>query len=132
MQNLRKLVVLVLVFVTGTAGSAFAGQQPHILSPSQLSEAMAAKVASRDADRAAVREALARPEVKNVAAGMGVDMNRLTASVDALDAADLGQAASTARQNKQQLGGGDATVTLSTTTIITALLIRIMIIVSVH
>ena len=31
MQNLRKLVVLVLVFATGTAGSAFAGQQPHIL-----------------------------------------------------------------------------------------------------
>jgi hypothetical protein len=132
MQNLRKFVVLVLVLVVGTAGSAFAGQQPHILSPSQLSEAMAEKVASRDADRAAVREALARPEVKNVAAGLGVDMNRLTASVDTLDAADLGQAASTARQINQQLVGGDSTVTLSTTTIIIALLILILIIVAVH
>jgi len=131
MQNLRKLVVLVLVFA-GTAGSAFAEQQPHILSPSQLSEAMAMKVASRDADRASVREALARPEVKNVAASMGVDMNRLAASVDTLDAADLGQAASTARQINQQLVGGDSTVTLSTTTIIIALLILILIIVAVH
>jgi hypothetical protein len=63
---------------------------------------------------------------------MGVDMNRLTASVDTLEMADLGQAASTARQINQQLVGGDSTVTLSTTTIIIALLILILIIVAVH
>ena len=93
---------------------------------------MAAKVASQDADRAAIREALARPEVKNLAAGMGVDMNRLTETVDTLAAADLDQAASTARQVNQQLVGGDSTVTLSTTTIIIALLVLILIIVAVH
>ncbi len=93
---------------------------------------MAAKLASQDADRAAIREALARPEVKNLAAGMGVDMNRLTETVDTLAAADLDQAASTARQVNQQLVGGDSTVTLSTTTIIIALLVLILIIVAVH
>jgi hypothetical protein len=131
METVRKLLVLPLVFFTLTAGSAFGEQQPHIVNPNQLSDAMTAHLTSQDANRAAVREALARPEVKRIAAGMGVDANRLTAAADTLAGTDLDQAASAARQVNQRLVGGDSVV-ISTTTIIIALLIIILIVVAVH
>jgi hypothetical protein len=90
------------------------------------------QVASQDANRAAVREALARPEVKRVAAGVGVDANRLAAAVDTMAGPDLDQAASAARQVNQQLVGGDSSISISTTTIIIALLVIILIVVAVH
>ena len=132
MLKVRKLIVLPLVFFTISTGSAIAGQQRHIVNPNQLSDAMATQAASQDANRAAVRESLMRPEVRRVADGMGVDVDRLTAAVDTMDGADLDQAASAARQMNQQLVGGDSSVTLSTTTIIIALLVLILIIVAVH
>jgi hypothetical protein len=132
MKAVRRLLVLPLVFITAGTGSALAAQQPHIFSSNQVSDAIAARVASQDADRAAVREALARPEVKGVAAGMGIDADRLNAVVDTMSGADLEQAVSTTRQVNQQLVGGDSSITLSTTTIIIALLLLILIIVAVH
>jgi hypothetical protein len=132
MKTVRKLLVLPLVFFTVSAGSAFAAQQPHIVNPSQLTGAMMTQVASQDANRAAVREALARPEVKRVAAGLGVDSNRLAAAVDTMAGTDLDQAASAARQVNQHLVGGDSSISISTTTIIIALLVIILIVVAVH
>ena len=128
MTNVRQFLALSLVFVTAIAGSAFADQQ-HVVSPSDITAAMAHKVAAQDADRAAVREALARPEVQSVAASMGVDLNRANAAVETMGGVDLAQAASAARQVNQQLVGGASTVVISTTTIIIALLVVILIIV---
>lgn len=128
MKTVRKLLVFPLVFLTMAAGTAFAGQQ-HIVSPAQLSAAMAERAAAQDADRAAIREALARPEVKSVAATMGVDVDRLGGAINSLSAADLAEAASTARQVNDQLVGGASTIVISTTTIIIALLIVILIVV---
>jgi hypothetical protein len=110
-------------------GSAFAGQQPHVVSPTQLAATMTERAAAQDADRAAIREALVRPEVKTVAAGLGVDVNRLTAGIDTLAGADLDRAASAARQVNQQLVGGASTVVISTTTIIVVLLVILLIVV---
>jgi len=128
MINVRQLLVLPLVFLTATAGSVFAGQQ-HIVDPGAIVSTMTQKVAAQDADRAAVREALARPEVRSVAASMGMDLNRMDAAVDTMNGIDLAQAASTARQVNQQLVGGASTVVISTTTIIIALLVILLIIV---
>jgi hypothetical protein len=128
MKAVRKLLVYPLVFLTIVAGSAQAGQQPHVVSPGQLAAATASRVAAQDADRAAVREALSRPEVRSMAEGMGVDVNRLSNAVGTLSGDDLAQAAATARQVNGQLVGGASTVTISTTTIIIALLIIILIV----
>lgn len=129
MKTLRQLLVLPLVFLTMAAGSAFAGQQPHVVNPSQLTATMTAQTAAQDADRTAIREALTRPEVRSVAAGMGIDVNRLTAAVDTIGGADLDRAASAAHQVNQQLVGGASTVVISTTTIIVVLLVVLLIIV---
>jgi hypothetical protein len=115
------------VALTAAAGPASAGQ--HIVAPRELSEIVSARAAADDADRAAVREALARPDVQSVAARMGVDPNRLTAVVDTLSGVDLRQAGTTARRVNEQLVGGASNVVISTTTIIIILLIVILIIV---
>ena len=128
MTTVRQLLVLPLVLLTMTAGSAFADQH-HIVPPAQVASTMADRVASQDADRAAVREALARPEVQSVAASMGLDRQQMNAAVDAMNAAQLAQAASSARQVNDQLVGGASTIVISTTTIIIALLVLILIIV---
>ena len=68
MRTARTSLALVLAFLIA-AGSASAGQQ-HAVTPQQLAAAMREKVAVENADRAAVREALARPQVRDVAASM--------------------------------------------------------------
>lgn len=127
MKTARKLLVPALAFLT-IAASAQAAQQ-HIVTPGELTSTMAQKVAAADADRASVHEALTRPEVRDAAAAMGADLDRLDAAVDTLEGADLEQAGSAARQVNQQLVGGASTVTLSTTTIIIILLLIILIVV---
>jgi hypothetical protein len=133
MTTVRDFVVLPLVFLGVVAGSAAAGPalagQQHIVNPGQMTAAMTQKLASEDADRAAVHEALARPEVHKVASTMGVDLERVNAAVDTMSGANLEQAASAARQVNQQIVGGASTVVLSTTTIIIILLAVILIVV---
>ena len=51
---------MAFAFGYGAAGSAFADPQ-HVVDPSQLAASVAQKVAIQDADRAAIRDALARP-----------------------------------------------------------------------
>src|SRR5204863_3316940 len=107
----RKLLVLPLVLLTLAPGSALAGPQ-HIVSPGQVSAAVAERAAAQDAERAAVREALARPEVRSVATGMGLDLARLDDAVATLSGAELAQAASSARRVNHQLVGGASTIVI--------------------
>ena len=127
MKSARTFFVLALMVRTW-AVSAEAAQQ-HIVNPDQLTATMTQKTAAEAADRAAVHEALGRSEVRNVAATMGVDLDRVNAAVDTLQGPDLDQAASTARRVNQELVGGDSTVTLSTTAIIIILLVLILLVV---
>ena len=128
MRTVRQLLALLLSLLT-IPGSAFADQQ-HVIDPSQLASAVAQRVATEDADRAVIRATLARPEVHDVAATLGVDVGRLTTAVDTLSGADLERAVTTARQVNRQLVGGASSVTLSTTTIIIGLLVLILLIVA--
>jgi hypothetical protein len=109
---------------------AFAEQQ-HVVAPSELASTVADHVAKQDADRSAVHEALARPEVQRVASSIGLDLTRATAAIDTMSAQDLERAASAARDVNQQLVGGASTVVISTTTIIIILLLVIILIIAV-
>ena len=108
----------------------FAGEQ-HVVAPSELASTVAGHVASQDADRAAVHEALARPEVRDVVSSIGVNLDRVQAAVDTMSGTDLAQAGHAARQVNQQLVGGASTVVISTTTIIIILLLVIILIIAV-
>jgi len=122
----RTSLALALAFLIA-GGSAFADQQQHLVAPQQLTATMTQKASAEDAKRAAIREALARPQAREVAAGMGIDLARLSGAVDTLSGADLEQAASAATQVNDQLGGAPS-VTLTATTIIIILLAVIIII----
>ena len=74
--------------------------------------------AKQDADRESIRQALARPEVSEIAAKTGVDMTRVAAAAETLTGADLERAAAAARQVNESLVGGASNVVISTTTII--------------
>jgi uncharacterized protein YpuA (DUF1002 family) len=128
MSTARNLLVAPLALVMIASSPAFAGQR-HVVDPSQLAAAVDQHVAQQDADRATVHQALARPEVQQLAAKMGVDLTRATAAVDAMSGPDLTRAANTARQINQQFVGGASTVVISTTTIIIVLLLIILLIV---
>lgn len=112
------------------AAPAALAQDRHVVDPSTLVETVDQHVAQQDADRAAVRDALATPAVGGAAARLGVDVDRLRASAATLAGDDLAQVASTARELNQSLVGGASSVTISTTTIILALLVVILLIVA--
>ena len=129
MQSVRTLLVSPLVVLMMASSPAFAAQQ-HLVTPTQLATTVADGAAKQDANRAAVHEALARPEVEAVASKLGLDLTRATAVVDTMSAADLEKAAAAAQQVNEQLVGGASTVVISTTTIIIALLVLIILIIA--
>jgi hypothetical protein len=129
MSTLRNVLVAPLISLM-MASPAFADQR-HAVDPSQLAAVVGEHVATQDADRAALREALARPEVQMVAAKLGVDLARANAAVKTMSGDDLTRAADAARQVNHQLVGGASSVVISTTTIIIILLVLILIIVAV-
>lgn len=130
MRTIRQLLVFPLVLVTAMAVPAFAEVQ-HLVPPGQLTATVTDRVASQDTSRAAIHEALARPEVQRVAASMHLDLSRASAAIETLTGADLEQAANAARSVNRQLVGGASSVVLSTTTIIIILLVVILLIVAI-
>lgn len=128
MNTLCKLLTCQLVLVMMSA-TTFA-QQAHVVDRAELAAAVVEHAASQDRDRAAIKEALARAEVQQVAARTGIDVERLVAAVGTMDGAGLQRAATTARQVNDTLVGGQSSITFSTTTIIIALLVLILLIVA--
>jgi hypothetical protein len=116
--------------LTALSSSAHA-QSRHVVRPADIAAAIDAHLASQNADRAAIREALERPEVRELATRIGIDLDQVTASIGTLSGPDLVGAANAARQVNETLIGGASSVTLSTTTIIIILLALILIIVAV-
>jgi len=125
---LRRLVVGPLVLVTALSSNAFA-QQRHVVDPADLAAAVNQHVASQDANRAAIREALGRVEVRQAAEKAGIDLDRLAARIDTISATDLQVAGDAARNVNETLVGGATTLVISATTIIIILLIVLLIVV---
>ena len=130
MRLLRECLVGLLVLLTALSSSVHA-QNRHVVRPADIAAAVDAHVASQNADRAAIREALEQPEVRDAATRIGIDLDHVTASIGTLSGSDLEAAASAARQVNESLVGGASSVTLSTTMIIIILLALILIIVAV-
>ena len=142
MRTIRQLLVFPLVLVTAMAAPAFAdlprqsaegatADLQHLVPATQLTATVTDRVAAQDASRAAIREALARPEVQDVAASMHLDLSRASAAIEALTGTDLEQAANAARTVNQQMVGGASTIVISTTTIIIVLLLVIILIIAI-
>jgi hypothetical protein len=134
MRVCRHFLVAVLV-ANLSVPYAFARAR-HAVDPSVVAGMVREHARELEADRAVIRDILARPEVKTVASTAGIDVERLRAAVDTLSAADVARVAQAARAVEapadSSLVGGASTVTISTTTIIIGLLVLILIIVAVR
>jgi hypothetical protein len=102
--------------------------QDHVIGQSTLDQAVQQRVSQEQADRDAIRSVLQRSEVRDIAARVGISVEKAQAAVSTLQGKDLQQAAQQARQVQNDLAGGASTVVISTTTIIIVLLLIILII----
>ena len=132
MPAIRKILAVPLMILMALAAmpASAATQQRHAVDPAAIAGAVAQHVAAQDADRAAIREALGRPEVQGVAKQVGIDLVPLNASVGTLAGADLDRTAAAARQVNDALTGGASNIVISTTTLIIILLVVILLIVA--
>jgi hypothetical protein len=131
MRIIRNILVVFLsswLLVAPPAGA----QQAHVADQATLDRAVATHAHQADADRQAIRRVLQRQQVREIAAGAGIDVKRAEAAVATLDSAELHQIAQQARAVDTSLAGGQSTITLSTTTIIIGLLLLMLIIVAVN
>jgi hypothetical protein len=130
MRMFTTIVIGLLILSLTVSSPAFA-QERHVVDPAALAGAVVQHVSEQDADRAAIREALARPEVRDTASKVGLDLSLTAASLDTLSGSELQRAADAARNVNQSLIGGASNVTISTTTLIIVLLVVILIVVAV-
>lgn len=73
---------------------------------------------------------MSRPEVQDAAAKAEIDLKRAASAVEALNGAELEQAAKIAGEVNDSLVGGASTIVISTTTIIIILLLVLVILVA--
>ena len=133
MQALRRMTIVLLTAIT-IAPPAYAGG-PQAPNAKALADVVQQHAAKQDANRKVIHAALDRPDVRDVADRLGVDLDRIAASLDTMAPGDLEKAATAAREVNQKLDermvGGD-TITISTTAIILILLVVLLIVVVAH
>ena len=126
------LVVLLCILMAAAGAAAQTPQAPsHAASSAALDHALQQHVDATEADRAVVQRLLARPDVKALAAEVGLDVRRAQTAVATLDGEQLSDLAARARLAEEGLAGGQGSVRISTTLIIIALLVVILLIVAI-
>jgi hypothetical protein len=107
-----------------------AAQQAHVVSSSEVDQAVRTASTPAAAERAALRRVLARPETEALAARYGLDLERARDAVATLDGPELARLGARADRLDAALAGGSDTIVISTTTLIIALLVLIVILVA--
>ena len=120
----RTLAVCLAVLFMAPAANA----QSSVIGKSALDKAVQERVASDQADRAAIQSLLQRSEVREIAGKAGLSLDTAVAAVSTLQGDDLRQLADQARHADNQLAGGASTVVISTTTILIVLLIVLLVV----
>jgi|SRR5512132_3586559 predicted PurR-regulated permease PerM len=132
MQTVRRVLAVALaLWLVAPQVNAQVTTTTQPATQAAIDQALAARATAADADRQVIRRVLDRTDVRDVAARMGVDIQRLQSSVSVLGPDELAQVAAQARTVDQNLAGGATTIVLTTTTIIIVLLLVILIIVAV-
>jgi hypothetical protein len=111
--------------------SAGVDARQHVLDDAALDGLVSARVEQDDAYRAIVDRVLRRPEITRIAERLGLDTVRLAEATSALDGRELAEIALRAQEVDTALGGGQSTITFSTTALILILLVAILIVVAV-
>jgi hypothetical protein len=131
-ESLMRLAerVLVVFLCLGVASPGLRAQQPNIVDPSTVDQALTEKAQNTAAKRQTVITALRHAQVKEVANGLGLQLTRAEAAVSTLDGETLDQLTAQAQEVNEALEGGQ-TVRLNVLWIILGLLVLLLIIVAV-
>ncbi len=111
-----------------TPQAALAAEPEHIVTEAEIQAGIDQQLHSEAADRQAIRDLLARPEVQRIAGQAGLSLTRANDGIATLSGDELQRLASQARDVNSRAIGGDRIV-MSSTTIIIILLIIVLIIV---
>jgi hypothetical protein len=122
--------VLALLLCILMAAPRAQAQGSHAASQAAIDRALQEHVSTTQADREVVLQVLRRAEVQGLAADLGLDLRRAQAATSTLEGQELGDLAAQARRVDNALAGGQSKITVSTTLIIVALLVLILLIVA--
>src|SRR5258708_421334 len=103
-------------------------QQRHVASPSQMRQAIADQTAGDQQNRDALLSAIRRPDVRELAGQLGLNLKRAESAVATLNGAELARLAAPARLPETDLAGGSSTIVISTTTLLLIIIIVILLV----
>ncbi len=127
MRPVNKIVAVVLLPTMLLVSSPAFAQQVHVVDSAAMSRALAQKADADAAKRNIVRRVLDRADVRQIAARMGLSVERAQAAVATLTNTELNELSRYARDvESAALAGGASTIVISTTTVILVLLIVIL------
>ena len=108
-------------------GSSAMAQQAHIVSSTQMRQAVADQAAIDQQNRDAVLGVLHTSQASELAARLGLSVTRPEDAVSTLNSAELASLADRARTADVQLAGGSSTIAISTTTLLLIIIIVILV-----
>jgi hypothetical protein len=128
MRISNQIVALVLIPAFLFASPAFA-QQSRVVDAALMNQAIANKAATETAQRDLVRRVLDRSDARQVAASLGLTVERAGAAVETLSGAELNTLAQHAGAiEANALAGGANTIVISLTTLLLVLIIVILLV----
>lgn len=120
---------LVLFVCLSVVSPGIGAQQPNVVDPSALDQALAEKAQDTAAKRQTVITALRHAPVKEMAKSLGLELTRAEAAVSTVDGDTLDRLAAQAQHVNEELAGGQ-TIHLNILWVILGLLVLILIIVA--
>jgi sugar diacid utilization regulator len=124
-MRIRVFTTLVTVAALLVATPSWARQ--HVVDPATLQQAITDQRAVDAANRQVVERVLARAEVADVAARMGIDLKDARSAIAGLSSEDLAAIAQPAQAAEADLAGGQRTIVISVTTLLLIIIIVLLI-----
>jgi hypothetical protein len=116
------------MFLGAMAAAPVLAVAETVVTGPELDAAMAARTDQDAASGEAILNLLGREETRDAAAKVGVDLDRLKASVSVLSGEELEDVAAQARLADQSLSGGDEKIVIGSTALIIILLVVIILV----
>jgi hypothetical protein len=107
--------------------STGAAQVGHVITPTDMRQAVADQAVMDEQNRDAVLGVLHRSETRDLAGRLGLNLTSAENAVATLDTFELANLAESARTVDAQLAGGANTVVISTTTFLLIIIVVILI-----
>jgi hypothetical protein len=132
-MSIRKVAALLLVTVMSVPlpralalEVAQQEQEQSVVSRSDIDNAMAAEARAQDLQRQRIRSLLDRPEVRELAGDLGLDLAGATEAVATLDGSELATLEAHAAALDDVLSGGASTITIGLVPLLLIVIIVIL------